>query len=57
MIIAHWNEAGPHGPCPPCPLSDFCLWKNLSQRVSLIREWENEETKESRPTGQSGNSQ
>ena len=51
MITAHRNEPGPHGPCPPCPLSDFCLWENLSQRVSLIRELKDEETKENRPTG------
>ena len=23
---------------PPCPLPAFCLWKNFSQRISLIRE-------------------
>ena len=26
-------------PAPPqCPLPAFCLWKNFSQRISLIRE-------------------
>ena len=33
-----WNGAGPYGPCPPCPLPAFCLWKNFSQRICLIRE-------------------
>ena len=33
-------------PLPPCPEPAFCLRKNFSQRVSLIRETRNAETKE-----------
>ena len=32
--------------CPPRPLPVFCLWTNFSQRISLIREVRNTETKE-----------
>ena len=32
------NGAGPCGLCPPCPQPSFCLWKNFSQGISLIRE-------------------
>ena len=31
---------------PPSLLPAFLLWKNLSQKISLIREWEHAETKE-----------
>ena len=33
-----WNGAGPYGPCPPCPLPTFCLWKIFSQKICLIPE-------------------
>ena len=36
--VHFWNGSGPYGPCPPCPLPAFCLWKNFSQRIRLIRE-------------------
>ena len=32
-----WNGARHYGPCPPCPLPAFCLWKNFSQIISVIR--------------------
>ena len=33
-----WNRTGSYGPCPQWTQPVFCLWKNFSQRVSLIRE-------------------
>lgn len=38
ICMKEWNGGGPYGSCPPCPLFAFCLWQNLRQRVSLIRE-------------------
>ena len=38
FLQSDWNRMGPSGPCPPCPLPAFCLWKNFSQGLSLIRE-------------------
>ena len=33
-----WNQVGPYGPSLLCPHPAFCLWKNFSQRGSLIRD-------------------
>ena len=49
------NGAGPHGPCPPCPQPAFGLWKNFSQRISLIREVRKWRSKEKQSTGQNNN--
>ena len=46
--FSHWSGAGSYGPCPyppsptACPLPGFCLW----ERISLIKEVWNAETKE-----------
>ena len=37
-IIYFWNQVGPYGPFLLCPCPAFCLWKNFSQRGSLIRD-------------------
>ena len=36
--VSYWNRAGPCGPCPSRPPPAFGLWKNVGQRISLIRE-------------------
>ena len=38
LNFTFWNREKPYGLCPPCPQPAFCLRKNLSQRISLIRE-------------------
>ena len=38
LNFTFWNRAKPYGLCPPCPQPAFCLWKNFSQRISLIRD-------------------
>lgn len=41
----------------PCPQPTFCLWKNFSQRMSLIVEkWEMQKQKKCSQTGQNNNS-
>ena len=41
-VIVKWSRtlgSLPPAPTPcPCPLPAFCLWKNFSQRISIIRE-------------------
>ena len=47
MWVPHWNRAGPYGPCPLTMSSAFLLPVEIfNQRVSLIREVRNDETKE-----------
>ena len=47
MWVPHWNRAGPYGPCPLTMSSAFLLpVESFNQRVSLIREVRNVETKE-----------
>lgn len=43
--------AGSQGPSPPYPAA-FCLWKNFSQRINLIREIRKKRKKKS---GQNNN--
>ena len=44
--MPYWNGAAPYSPCPPT-MSSACLLpvKNFSQRISLIRNMKNIETK------------
>ena len=44
-----------HSPYTPCPQSVFCLWKNFSQKISLIREVRKCKSKE-KQLGQNNNS-
>ena len=34
----YWNGTASYDPCPSGPQPAFCLWKNFSQRIKLIRE-------------------
>ena len=36
-VWSYRNTAVPYGPCFPCPLPAFCLWKNFSWRISLTK--------------------
>ena len=36
--LMKWSRSPWSFPPLPCPLPTFCLWRNLSQRISLIRE-------------------
>ena len=49
-------EQDPYGPCLPCPQPAFCLWKNFSQRISLIREVRKSEAEENSQPGQNNSS-
>ena len=46
FCFSYWKGTGPYAPSPPCSLPAFGLWKSLSQRISLIREVRNADTKE-----------
>ena len=36
-----WNGARPHGPCLPCPLLAFCLWKKFLPTSKFNQESKN----------------